>query len=516
MELKSSTIASLINEAGIDDSLRKQFNSFLSDVLQSSSLHLSLLDNALEMITAIDINKCILFWNKACEKDINIKLKDGVGKSIFEVFPATRTNGFDDLMNRVLAGEEINIKKRAYLHKNGYYEARMIPMRSKTGEIIGCINYMRDITDKILTEEKILKTATLLAETQQLAKIGVFEWILDSDELYWSDEIYKIFGLDANEVNVTPDLYLSYLYIDDEIAAAKNFYKNPTGYNLDEPVKFIRKIKRNDGSVAYIQGSASFVVGANDKPLRVTGFIQDISEKKQVEQNLLDLNEELKRSNQELEQFAYVASHDLKEPLRMISSYAQLLLRQIPQNDATATLYAGFVKDGVNNINRLIDDLLQYSRVGSREKEFVSTDCNTVVQEIKDFLAIKLDETDTTIHCENLPEIIGVKVLIKQLFQNLIENAIKFRSDKLPVIKISAVELPQFWKITVQDNGIGIAPEYSERIFKIFQRLHTRDQYPGSGIGLAVCRKIIDIHKGNIWVESVAGHGATFHFTLAK
>jgi PAS domain S-box-containing protein len=225
--------------------------------------------------------------------------------------------------------------------------------------------------------------------------------------------------------------------------------------------------------------------------------------------------EELARSNKELEQFAYVASHDLQEPLRMVTSYVQLLARRYKGNlDGAADEFIGFAVDGAARMQRLISDLLTYSRVGTRGKEFEPTDCEIVLQRSLKNLQIAIEEKQAVVTHDPLPTIMADNVQLGQLFQNLIGNAIKFQGTEPPHVHMSVSRNGNSWVFSVRDNGIGIAPEYAEKIFIIFQRLHTRDKYPGTGIGLAVCKKIVERHGGQIWVESESGKGATFCFTL--
>jgi signal transduction histidine kinase len=225
--------------------------------------------------------------------------------------------------------------------------------------------------------------------------------------------------------------------------------------------------------------------------------------------------DELARSNRELEQFAYVASHDLQEPLRIFSSYAQLLgTRYEGKLDADADDFIGYLVDGAARMQRLIEDLLTYSRVGTRGESFKMTNCNAIVEQAVENLALAVRESGAKITVEPLPTVKADAVQLAQLFQNIIGNAIKFRSGDAPFVRISAQKNEDKWVFSVKDNGIGIAPEYQDRIFVIFQRLHVREKYPGTGIGLAIARKIVERHGGMIWVESHPNAGSTFYFTL--
>ena len=224
---------------------------------------------------------------------------------------------------------------------------------------------------------------------------------------------------------------------------------------------------------------------------------------------------ELDRSNKELELFAYVASHDLQEPLRMVSSYTQLLARRYKGRlDANADEFIAYAVDGANRMQSLINDLLAYSRVGTRGKEFEPTDCTAVFDQTLANLKVTLEESDAAVACGPLPTVMADKMQIGQLFQNLIGNAIKYHGDEPPRVQVSAEQKGKEWVFSVRDNGIGIDPQYAERIFVIFQRLHTREEYPGTGIGLAICKKIVERHGGRIWMESQLGSGATFYFTI--
>ncbi len=234
-----------------------------------------------------------------------------------------------------------------------------------------------------------------------------------------------------------------------------------------------------------------------------------------VNRELLKLNQELTLSNQELEQFAYIVSHDLREPLRMVTSFTQLLERKYSGHlDQDADQIIGFAVDGATRMEELIRDLLAYSRVGNSGKTLELVDTNKILDQALSNLHLAIQEDQILIVREALPQVLGNASQLIQLWQNLIDNGIKYRRAESPKIEIGAkVESGQylFW---VKDNGIGINPKYSDRIFQIFQRLHTRQEYPGTGTGLAICYKIIERHGGKIWVDSRLGRGATFYFTL--
>jgi len=224
---------------------------------------------------------------------------------------------------------------------------------------------------------------------------------------------------------------------------------------------------------------------------------------------------ELARSNAELEQFAYIASHDLQEPLRMVSSYVQLLTKRYKGKlDQDADDFIGFASEGALRMQRLINDLLAYSRVGTRGKSFEEVDLESVLAQALENLHLAIREKKAVITHDPLPKAYGDSGQLTQVFQNLIDNAIKFSSDKAPEVQISAKLEGNECVCSVKDNGIGIAPEFLNKLFLLFQRLHTRKEYPGTGLGLAICKRIVERHGGRIWVESQPGEGSSFYFRI--
>ncbi len=245
----------------------------------------------------------------------------------------------------------------------------------------------------------------------------------------------------------------------------------------------------------------------------------DVTPIREAEKQLKALNENLERSNKELEQFAYVASHDLQEPLRMVSSYTQLLEQRYKDKlDQDAKDFIGYAVDGANRMQRLIQDLLEYSRVTTRGRPLARFDAHEALGEAVKNLQAAIQESGALVTSNDLPMVLGDRTQIVQVFQNLIGNGIKFqRPDVAPLIHISTEEDlddNRFRLFKVSDNGIGIEPRHFERLFTIFQRLHSKKEYPGTGIGLALCKRIIERHGGRIWVESEPGKGSTFLFTL--
>jgi PAS domain S-box-containing protein len=242
---------------------------------------------------------------------------------------------------------------------------------------------------------------------------------------------------------------------------------------------------------------------------------RDITERRKVEERLKQQTEELERSKRELEEFANVATHDLQEPLRLVSNHVQLLARRYQGRlDQNADEFIGFAMEGTNRLKSLISDLLAYSRLGTSDRELVPVELDGILTQLMKNLQTVIKDSRAVITHDPLPEVLGDSEQITELLQNLIINSIKFRGKEPPRVHVGARQLSERWLIFVRDNGIGIDPQYTERVFVIFQRLHSRDDYPGTGIGLAICRKIVERHGGRIWVDSEPGKGSTFYFTL--
>jgi light-regulated signal transduction histidine kinase (bacteriophytochrome) len=261
----------------------------------------------------------------------------------------------------------------------------------------------------------------------------------------------------------------------------------------------------------------AMVRDARGEPLYEVAIFDDITDRKNAEAALREAHEELKRSNTELEQFAYVASHDLQEPLRMVASYTQLLGRRYEAKlDGDAREFMHFIVDGATRMKQLIEDLLAYSRVGTKGGDFKPVSAEAALKRALYNLRAAIEEAGAVVTHDPMPTLPADEVQLGQLLQNLMGNALKFRGPSVPRIHIGVAEGSDEWTFEVKDNGIGIEPQYYERIFMVFQRLHNKGEYPGTGIGLAICKKVVERHGGRIWVESRPGEGSSFFFTLPK
>lgn len=291
----------------------------------------------------------------------------------------------------------------------------------------------------------------------------------------------------------------------------KEFFENPKARAMGAGRDLYGQ--RKDGSSVPLEIGLNPVISSGEK--YVVASLVDITERKSSESTLQEKLLELQRSNEDLEQFAYVCSHDLQEPLRVISNYTQLLAKRYQDHlDEDADEFVDFIVDATKRMQELINDLLLYSRVQTKGQAFRTTDCNETVKIAMSNLSLAIEESGATVTADHLPVVQADGSQMLQLFQNLISNAIKFRGEAAPKIHIAARRENNFWIFSISDNGLGIDMKYAERIFIIFQRLHNRETYSGSGIGLAICKKIAERHGGKIWIESEPGQGTTFYFTI--
>jgi PAS domain S-box-containing protein len=351
-----------------------------------------------------------------------------------------------------------------------------------------------------------------LRRAQTVGRIGNWQTDFRTGETVWSDETYRIFGV-GSDVTVGLPLALSLSHPDDRalVLEATEGALRRGGFDVEHRIIV-------DGHVVWVAVKAEVETDSDGHPTGIFGTIQDVSDRRRAEEDLRCQGEELVRSNTELEQFAYVASHDLREPLRMISAYVDLLARRYGDRlDPEAHEFIAFARDGAARMDRLVLDLLDYSRIGRKAQPLRPVGLDGSLDRALNVLTLKIEAAGAVIDRPEggLPTVIGDSGELARLFQNLIDNALKYRDTERPLrVTIRAVAQGPLWEVAVSDTGIGIAAEYFERIFRIFQRLHTRQTIEGTGIGLAICKKIVERHGGRISVESAPGVGSTFRFTL--
>lgn len=332
------------------------------------------------------------------------------------------------------------------------------------------------------------------------------------NDVYVSPQVESILGYTQQEWVEDPVLWYERLHPDDRNRWNKEFAQTVAfATTLRSAYRFLAR----DGRTVWLHTEARIIRDERGVPLFIQGIGVDVTKMKEAEQSTIEYADKLERTNRELEQFAYVASHDLQEPLRSITSYTQLILQEFGSSFTAETRhYFDRVVEASGRLKNLIQALLEFSRVGKGDLKLEPTRIDSILNQVIENLYAAITESNATITADPLPLIFVDRTYISMLFQNLIGNAIKFRSDRPPAIHISATHEHDCWRFSVRDNGIGIDPQYKDKIFIIFQRLHTQERYPGTGIGLAVSKKIVDLHRGKIWLESAHGEGSTFYFEI--
>ncbi len=475
------------------------------------------LDIAGVMLIVVNADQTLSLINKKGCEVLGYEEEEVLGKNIFDTFiPKRMRREVRAVFNRLIAGdiEPVEYYQNPWLTKSG--EERMFAwhnavLRDEEGAIIGTLSSAEDITERKKWEEALQESEIRFRSIFESKMIGTLLWDANGDITDANEAFLQMVGYTRDEVlsgkvrwrDMTP---LEYKDQDDkalkEIAA--------TGVMTPIEKEYIRK----DGSrIPIILGAASLP----SPTLSGVAFALDINERKKAEEKLKNTMEDLARSNKELEQFAYVASHDLLEPLRMVASYVQLLERRYKGKlDSDADDFIAYAVEGATRMQRMIHDLLAYSRIGTRGKKPKKTDCAHALGLAITNLHGTIEESGAVVSNEDMPTINFDEPQIIQLFQNLIDNAIKFRRKEPLRIHVGVRKKEKEWLFSVRDNGIGIDPQYGERIFVIFQRLHEKGKYPGTGIGLSVCKRIVERHGGRIWVESKPGKGSTFFFTIPR
>ncbi|WP_332910811.1 sensor histidine kinase [Algoriphagus boritolerans] len=342
----------------------------------------------------------------------------------------------------------------------------------------------------------------------------IWDWDLTSNKVFRSAHFFKMFGYQMDERTKNHDFWKTIIHPEDAVKVSENLEKT-----LRSDAQFWEqefRVKRADDTYAYIIDKGYIQRDDIGAPIRMIGATQDISKRKKAEIQVMEANQSLANANEELKVFAFLASHDLREPLRMISSFMSLLEKKYSKDlDAKANQYINFAIDGSKRLTTLINDLLEYSKVGFHPNSLEKINANELVKSVLELKSDLIRESNAKIIVDDLPAIMGIKTPIQILFQNLIGNSLKYRkTDTELIIKISGRVENDFLEFSVEDNGIGIEGEYLEFIFGILNRVHPKEKYPGTGMGLATCRKIVTQHGGKIWVESTLGAGSKFLFTL--
>jgi PAS domain S-box-containing protein len=482
----------------------------LSESQEMEAKFKTLMEATPDALLITNRNGLIVFANRQVENLFGYGNVDVMGKSVDLLLPERFRGGhvghrrsfFDAPKSRAMGtGQEL--LGRAKDGREFAVEISLSPLETSDGLV--ALAAIRDVSERKQAEERFRALLDSAPDAMVISGgDGLIELANRQAEALFGYSREEMIGQRV-EILIPADLRSA--YEEDTPAILQGDVHRKTGEGQD------LRARRKDGSEFPVEISFSPLQGA--KGTSVTAAIRDITDRKRAQEQLGEKMRELSHSNEALEQFAHIASHDLQEPLRMVASYTQLLARRYKGRlDKDADEFIAYAVDGTQRMKRLIEDLLLYSRAGKGGPPMREFSSEAALREALENLRVRLEETGAKVTQDALPVITGSEAQVVQIFQNLIGNALKYRGDRVPVIHVSSQKGKSEWIFSVTDNGIGIDSRYFERIFQIFQRLHGREEYEGTGIGLAICQRILHQQGGRIWVDSVLGEGSTFYFSI--
>jgi PAS domain S-box-containing protein len=467
---------------------------------------------------AVDRNWIITYWNQQAEIILRKKKEQVLGHNLWDIFSDAKEHNFYKLYHQALETGKSIVFDDYYPAYNMWVEVSAYPSEQ------GLSVYFKDITTRKNAEEEVRLSNERFEKVTEATNDAIWDWDIINDTLYWGNGFKILFGYDTEKATPTIQSWVNNIHSDemnlvvDSINVA--IKDSATSHWIEE-----YRLKKSNGKYAYVIDRGIIMRDDNGKAVRMLGAMTDITYRKEYEESLKKLNEvlrqktvQLSHSNAELEQFAYVASHDLQEPLRMVSGFlTKIEDRYEPLLDERGKKYISLAVDGATRMRRIILDLLEYSRAGRVQYKIESIDLNNLMADVVILNSRLIAEKKAQVKFEKLPTLNGSRSQLQQLFYNLIGNALKFVSpETTPEIIITCEDKISHWQFSVKDNGIGISPEFFNKLFVLFQRLHTTAEFEGTGIGLAVCKKVVERHEGDIWVESELKKGTTFFFTISK
>ncbi len=491
---------------GSENDVDKNASDRLNQVLESIS----------DGFFTVDKNFTILYWNHRAEEIFRIHREKILGKNLWQVYEGSIPQNFQTAFQNAFQLNSPVQFQEFFPLLNTWFEVSAYPYDNLLSV------FFKDISRKKKNDDEVANFNERLKLVAKATKDVIWDWDLVTDEVVWNENVVTMFGYTSQEVNSNDDWWYINLHDEDRNAVKNSIETHVARKEVNWQIDY--RFRCADGGFKYIHDRGFAVYDQNKRPIRMIGAMQDHTETKANEFILKELNNSLEKrakeladSNDELERFAYVTSHDLQEPLRMVSSFLQLLKKRYSDKlDGKAHEYIGFAVDGAERMKTLILDLLEYSRVNTNKSASEEVDLNSLMSPLVLTYKQLLEEKGGKILCDNLPVIRGNKTQLFQLFQNLVGNGLKYNTSSAPKIKITVTELEHDYRFVFEDNGIGIDPKYFKKIFVIFQRLHHKNEFSGTGIGLAICKKIVDKHGGKIWVESEPEKGSSFYFLLPK
>lgn len=477
----------------------------------------TILESISDAFFAVDLEWRVTYWNREAEELMNRESSELIGKNLWDEFAHAVGGELYRQFHRAVDSGKSAYFESYYPTAEKWFEVSAYPSDS------GLSVYFKDITLRKVANEKLRQSNERFENVAKATNDAIYDWDIKNDKLFLGEGFNVLFGYDNKTVS-SVEFWPDHLHPEDKNRVLEEFnssLQNKKESNLFSEYRYLK----SDGTYAYVINRGIIIRDESGEAQRIVGAVTDITQRKNYEESLQQLNENLEQhakelaiSNSELEQFAFVTSHDLQEPLRMISSFLTQLERKYgDQLDEKAHQYIHFAVDGAKRMRQIILDLLEFSTIGKSVDLKESIEIDEIVEETCLLHRKAIEETSAVIRKENLPVIKAQRVVISQIFQNLIGNAIKYGKKGVPPeIVISAKESKKEWIFSIKDNGIGIDEEYFDKIFTIFQKLHTKEQYEGTGMGLAITKKSIENLGGKIWVESTPGEGSNFLFSIKK
>ena len=478
---------------------------------RSSLLLSAIVDSSDDAIISKDLNGVITSWNKSAQRLFGYTPDEAIGKTVAELLiPQDRQEEEPNILARLRRGERVDHFETIRRRKDGGLldiSLTISPVKDSAGTIVGASKIARDITDA-----KRIRSALVESEARfrQLADaMPQMVWTARPDGYidYYNERWYEFTGF-SREVFGDAS-WVTAIHPEEMRATLEAYY---TAIRSGQPYNFEHRLwDRSEERWRWFIGRALPIFADSGRISKWFGTSTDIDQQKHVE-------DDLRRANEALEQFAFSASHDLQEPLRAIKIYGELLAKRHAEKlDPQALDYIRFLRDGAVRMEALVRDLLTYTEALKYDRSVEIADANAALGAALDNLSSAISESAAQVTADRLPSVPVSPTHLQQLFQNLVGNAVKYRSpERIPTVRITAERQNGDWIFAVSDNGIGIDPQYKEHIFGLFKRLHTKNEYAGTGIGLAICRRIVDQYRGRIWVDSAPGQGSTFRFSLPE
>src|ERR1051326_5602530 len=478
----------------------------------------SIVESSEDAIVSKDVNGIVTSWNRGAERIFGYTAAEMIGKPIEVIAAPGHLDEMPEILERIKRGERIDHYQTMRRAKDGSLvnvSLTVSPIRDASGRIIGASKIARDITAQVRAQAEIAEQRERLRVTLHSLGDAVISTDYQGNVTYLNPVAERLTGWSNAEADGAP-LPEVFCIVNEET-------RKPAESPVARVLREGQVVGLANHTVLISRSGVEYCIDDSAAPIRdtsgaITGVVlvfRDSTDKRNAQKKIESQTVELRRAITDLNQFAYAVSHDLREPLRNIANYAELLVRRFPgEADSDVERFESFITQGVTRMETLLSDILTYSLVGAPEEHPpVPVDGNEVLAKTLENLHAAIVESGAVITNDSLPMLRASAMHLSQLFQNLLSNAIKYRSSRPPRIHIRVVRLQNDWRFSVVDNGIGIEPQYFQKIFGVFKRLHGKT-VPGTGIGLAICAKVVERYGGRIWVESYPGEGSTFHFTL--